>query len=214
MDFQEKLAQSLQLNITYFPERDFGSISQLKHAQRPEIIASVIALFCEKKNIPHLLLIRRSESVLTHKGQYAFPGGKVDHSDRKSTKELTLRATALRETYEEVGIPKGSIKILGPLPPLPTLSTGYWVQPWVGWLQTDAKDALIKIDLKETAWANWVDWSEFQRKENYKIETFQTGKLTFPTHVFQIQEHRIWGATAAMIRNLLDRIKSLDGAPK
>lgn len=72
-----------------------------------------------------LLYIRRAETVFSHKGQVAFPGGMVEPEDP------TLEATALREAQEEVGLPPENVRLLGRMPDYPTVSS-YLVTPVVG----------------------------------------------------------------------------------
>ncbi|NPV86063.1 MAG: CoA pyrophosphatase [Anaerolineae bacterium] len=74
----------------------------------------------------HLLFTRRTEMVNSHKGQVSFPGGLIEPQDNGPI------ATALRETYEEIGIPPEKIKILGQLDDVYTASTGFVITPIVG----------------------------------------------------------------------------------
>lgn len=88
--------------------------------------AVLVPLF-ERDGEVHVLLTRRVAGLRAHGGQVAFPGGKRDPGD------LTLETTALRETEEELGIPRDAVDVLGPLDERVTI-TGYVVTPFVGWL--------------------------------------------------------------------------------
>ncbi|HEY8378460.1 MAG TPA: CoA pyrophosphatase, partial [Nannocystis sp.] len=74
---------------------------------------------------PRLLLIERSNTLRSHPGQLAFPGGKPEEGD------TDLIATALREAWEEVALPPGQVRVLGRLSPVP-VPTGYVIIPYLG----------------------------------------------------------------------------------
>jgi 8-oxo-dGTP pyrophosphatase MutT (NUDIX family) len=157
---------------------------------------------------PQLLLTRRTETVETHKGQYAFPGGALDPEDHE---EQGLITTALRETEEEVGISRRLIKIVGKLPELLT-ATGFLITPVVGVLQKPIEEVALICSPHEIADAFWVPWSVLDSESIYRQESITYGPASdqvFEVHVFQVGDHRIWGATAAMIRDLLDRLRQL-----
>jgi len=86
--------------------------------------AVLIPLLCEGDRW-HLLFIRRTETVQDHKGQVSFPGGAYEPED------AGMEATALRETWEEVGIPPADITLLGKMPVFSTVSS-YAITPVVG----------------------------------------------------------------------------------
>jgi 8-oxo-dGTP pyrophosphatase MutT (NUDIX family) len=97
---------------------------EVKSAENLRRAAVLIPLFCQDGEW-QVLFIRRTESVATHKGQVAFPGGGSEPEDEE------IADTALRETFEEIGIHKDGIRILGRLSELITHS-GYAITPIVG----------------------------------------------------------------------------------
>lgn len=178
------------------------------HAGRP---AAVLILFGQSTGLgkgqtdPLLLLTRRTESVETHKGQYAFPGGTLDAEDHE---ELGLVTTALRETEEEVGIARSQIDVIGKLPDFWT-PTGFMVTPVVGVLSPSVSSIVLRPSPDEIAEAFWVPMSVLAHSETYKQESMEILGARHPIHVYQIDEHRVWGVTAAIIKNLLDRLSAV-----
>jgi len=168
----------------------------------PGIPAAVLILFAWEVGQPHVLLTKRTEFVDTHKGQYAFPGGRVE------TEDPSIVSTALRETEEEVGIPISWVRVLGELPGLGT-PTGYWIIPVVGILNQALARTPLKINAEETEEAFWVSLAELRQEGVYRSEELILGAHTVSVAVYQLGARKIWGATAAMLKNLLDRLANV-----
>ena len=208
--FERKIDSALSLEHEY-EDRAFDFLKGELRA------AAVLVLFgySEKDTAfePYLLLTRRTESVETHKGQIAFPGGVSDPEDFEDQGATT---TALRETEEEVGIPRSEIRVLGRLPRLPTV-TGFDVTPFVGTLKRPVEQVALKPSEGEIAEVFWVPMSVLMHSDTYRREVLTVGGAggaEYPIHVYQVKEHRIWGVTAAIIKNLLDRLGGAAAAPK
>ena len=88
--------------------------------------AAVLVPIFERDGDLHLVYIRRSDDVASHRGQVAFPGGRMDPGDE------TILATALREAHEEVGIEPKTVEVLGALPTATTYTSGIIVSPFAG----------------------------------------------------------------------------------
>ena len=161
----------------------------LEHAEKPKSIS--------------ILLTRRSEALEAHRGQIAFPGGVIDPEDEQAE---GLKTTALRETEEEVGIARDQINVLGKLPELSTM-TGYVITPFVGFLHAPHSEISWKLSDGEIAEAFWIPLSRLRAPDAYCREPI-VGKF-METDVFNIDHFRIWGATAAILKNLLDRLDYL-----
>jgi 8-oxo-dGTP pyrophosphatase MutT (NUDIX family) len=163
---------------------------------------------------PSLLYIRRTESVATHKGQMAFPGGLCEAQDEVLQMEgeglnlCRFAVTALRETEEEVGISRSLVRVLGQMPTLITV-TGYLIQPVVGVLKPYLNEISLILDADEIAEAIWIPLETLLHPDTYRRETIAVGDVRYPIDVFQVNHHRIWGATGSMTKNLLDRLLSL-----
>jgi 8-oxo-dGTP pyrophosphatase MutT (NUDIX family) len=199
-DFEKSLVAATLLSFPYSvsTQRDMPMAQSFS----PKV-ASVLILFGYPG--PCILYTRRTESVETHKGQMAFPGG---HSEPHELDLDGAAITALRETEEEVGIPREKIRVRGQLPPLVT-PTGFLIRPIVGILAVPIEDVILELDEAETAEAIWIPLTTLLGPGTYRREFYPVGKLKFPIDVYQVNQHRIWGATGSMTKNLLDRLEAL-----
>lgn len=195
--FEKRLETALELEVPY----SFGRRPKL-----PGTPAAVLALFSSEGAEPSLLLTRRTETVETHKGQIAFPGGVGDPADEAAGGSV---ATALRETEEELGIPPARVRVLGRLPELWT-TTGFLVTPVVGIVAAAPGDVPLRLNPHEIAEAFWVPLPRLTAPETYRREEFRVGPAAFPIDVFQLGPHRVWGATGSIIKNLLDRLDRVE----
>ena len=195
MDFKRRLTECLKLNVPYNPAFTCKGTS-----------AGVLILFGDyilgdQAGIT-LLLTRRTDTVETHKGQIAFPGGVHDLTDE------SIVATALRETEEEIGISRSLINVLGVLPVFCTI-TGFSITPVIGVLDRPIDELQLKINPHEIAEVIWTPLRVLKDTNTYRQEWYSMGDRRYPIHVFQVGVHRVWGATGSMIRNLLDRVQQV-----
>lgn len=190
MTFEERLRAALALDLPY-PERPKSFVEGVD--------ASVLLIFAPGPRGPELLLTRRTETVEKHKGQMAFPGGVCEKGE-------TAENAALRETQEEVGIDPKILSIQGMLPRLWTV-TGYWVSPLIATTAKAANEIRLVPSPSEIAETIWVPVLDLPAA--YHRETRRVGAVDYPIHVYSVGPHRIWGATGAMIKNLLDRFDRL-----
>ena len=156
-----------------------------------------------------VLITRRSNTLETHRGQYALPGGMRDAESE------TPERNALRETREEVGIPEDGVIAIGALPELWT-PTGFTVTPVVGLLRSPIEEVEIRPSPDEIDLWFWCSVDRFRATGVYSTEprTFvHEGKSrTVPMDVYQVDEHRIWGATGAMLRNFISRLEKVESS--
>jgi 8-oxo-dGTP pyrophosphatase MutT (NUDIX family) len=87
--------------------------------------AAVLVVLYDRHDEPHLLLTKRSDALPSHPGQIALPGGVIDRED------ASARDAALRETQEEVGIPRSALRVVGELDDVPTMVSGFIIRPFV-----------------------------------------------------------------------------------
>lgn len=182
------------------------------HSFRPSLggrPASVLILCArrETRDSIEILITRRTENVETHKGQYALPGGMRDEED------LSDQATALRETEEEMGIRPSDIEVMGALPSLWT-PTGFHVTPVVGLLRVPLEKVAVVPNPEEIDIWFWCPVDQLRDKKNYRVEarsfTHEGKEVTVPVDVYQINDHRIWGVTGAMLKNFLGRLEAVE----
>lgn len=153
------------------------------------------------RDAPTLLLTRRTDTLARHSGQISFPGGRSEPDD------LTPVETALRETFEETGIAPGFVTVAGYLDRY-LIATGFDIQPVVGVV---ADGFALVPDPSEVADTFEVPLSFLLEPANRRRESREIAGRQRSFYAFTYKEHEIWGATAAIIVNLAQR---LDGISK
>lgn len=151
--------------------------------------SAVLMLFLEKNNSPHVVLTVRSDKVSTHKGQVAFPGGSHDESDKD------FLETALRETYEEVGIPQSLIEILGEYDEYISIM-GFHVYVFVGALKDRAEYNICEDEIAELI---EVPFSIFYNEEYTKTERVTYEGNEYDVYYYDYDGSTIWGMTARIL---------------
>jgi 8-oxo-dGTP pyrophosphatase MutT (NUDIX family) len=168
------------------------------------IPAAIIIPFFNIENEAHLLLTLRTDNVEHHKGQVAFPGGAREELDKG------LRDTALRETYEEVGIPPEIVNIIGQLDDFPTI-TNFLVTPYAATIPYPYPYEINKeevAEILEVPLALFLSDKAFEMKEkNYE------GK-TYPVYYYHFKHAVIWGVTGFIINRFIELVFDYNPAPK
>jgi 8-oxo-dGTP pyrophosphatase MutT (NUDIX family) len=143
----------------------------------------------------HMVFTKRTETLTHHKGQVSFPGGSFDPTDGD------LLTTALRESYEEIGIHPEDVTILGRLDDLSTFSTSFTITPFVGCIphpyafRPNPIEVAVVFDVPLSVLADPAVGRSY-------IRTREDG-ATIVDYEFQVSGHVIWGATARIIRHFL-----------
>lgn len=158
--------------------------------------AAVLVPLAERGTELHMLLTERTHTVRDHPGQVAFPGGMAEPED------ADLLATALRESEEEIGLQHDQVDVIGYLPPQAVI-TGYAVLPAVAYYDPDFVPLL---DDREVAAVFEVPLSFLLDQANIERTDLEKNGVMLPTYEYHYAGHRIWGATALMIRQLADII--------
>ncbi len=153
--------------------------------------AVLIPLFCNQGQY-HVLFTERSEEVDFHKGQVCFPGGTREPSDS------SLLQTALRETEEEISLKAEDVEILGEFDDSLTLTSNYVISPFVAFIPHPYP---LKADGREIKEFFSVPLSFLMDETNFKQDSYE----------YEYEGHIIWGATARILRQFIDLLKSESG---
>lgn len=174
---------------------------QPRRLQRPDLPrAAVLIPIYRKEDTPHVILQVRTELVLHHKGQISFPGGAEDPGD------ADLLMTALRETEEEIGLASEDVEIWGQLDDLVTISE-FVVTPYVGAITRPAPypfapSGFEVAELLEVPLPHLLDPASLNR------EPVPWRDRYVPPPSYSYGRHVIWGATARILRQLLELAKA------
>ncbi len=170
------------------------------HGEPPENhkIACVLVLIFQKNGSWHTALIERSTHPADrHAGQISFPGGKIEESDEN------LGQVALRETEEEIGVPRENVEILGSLTNLYIPVSNFLVHPFVGWLRgsTDFSPQPGEVQQILTP-----PLAQFFAPDARKLTEIQlpNGILLSDVPYFEVENHIVWGATAMILNELIE----------
>ena len=141
-----------------------------------------------------VLLTRRTHTVEHHKGQISFPGGAVDEREE-------LLAAALRETFEEVGIPPGEVQILGTLPEVDVTVSRFRVTPFVGAIP---HPYALRPNADEIEEVVRVPLAVFRDPASLRVETLQWEGRSVEVYHYTYETQTIWGATARIMKHFVD----------
>lgn len=165
---------------------------------RPLLGAVLVVLF-ERGGTMHLLLIRRQDDLHYHPGQISLPGGRHQESEE-------LLETALRETDEEVGIDRSRLNVLGRLAPVYIPPSDFVVHPFVAW--HEGKPA-CRQDEREVAEIIEIPVSLLADPDMRGEEVRAQGSARVTVPYFRVGSHKLWGATAMILSELLERLKAV-----
>jgi 8-oxo-dGTP pyrophosphatase MutT (NUDIX family) len=157
--------------------------------------AVLIPLLC-KNGDWHVLVTQRTETVEHHRGQISFPGGACEPQD------ADLEATALRETFEEIGIPPDQIEILGALDDFPTISS-FVVTPFVGVIPHPFAYRLSKQEVDVVV---EVPLAFLRDPSHLRTEQREIDGRVFDVLSWDYGPYTIWGATARILKGLIDLV--------
>lgn len=175
-----------------------GRLALLEEPPRP---AAVLVPLVQRANGLNVLLTQRTAHLYDHAGQISFPGGRVEESDASAT------ATALRETEEEIGLAPHAVDVIGSLPDY-LVASGYQVTPVVGVVENDFT---LRLDEFEVAEVFEVPLTFLMDPANHERRSVVMSGVSRTFYAMPYQGRRryfIWGATAAMLRNLYHFLRS------
>jgi 8-oxo-dGTP pyrophosphatase MutT (NUDIX family) len=163
---------------------------------RGTIAAAVLVPLYLRDGDLHAVFTERRHDLRRHAGEISFPGGRRDPED------ASLMVTALREAQEEIGLDPKAVEILGALQPTPTIATGYAIYPFVALVHPDQTwtpserevAAVIDLPLNDVA-------------AGYARRRLNRRGLVIRTDTYTVHGHVIWGATARIVDDLLERVE-------
>jgi 8-oxo-dGTP pyrophosphatase MutT (NUDIX family) len=162
----------------------------MSDSTRSRTSAAVLVLLKKQETSLEVLLMERSATVKTHQSQVAFPGGGTEPHDENDPVR-----TALRECFEEVGVQPDLVKVLKTLPPLPTLTSGFFVHPVLGELDSEKLHELnLVLDPNEVAHAEWVSLDAL-----FETKRVENGFPVFDWHGLDLKKRKVWGLTAIIL---------------
>jgi 8-oxo-dGTP pyrophosphatase MutT (NUDIX family) len=165
---------------------------------RPSPTAAVLVPLFEERDDVRVVLTRRTETLSSHQGQVAFPGGRVDQAADRS-----LADTARREAHEEIGLDPTSVELLGELETLGAATGGMLVTPFVGALGGRPE---LRLNPAEVDRAFDVALADLLADGVYHQEHWAWEGKERTLHFFELADEIVWGMTARILTELLVRL--------
>ncbi|MGI8802620.1 MAG: NUDIX hydrolase [Solirubrobacteraceae bacterium] len=163
--------------------------------------AGVLVPLFVRHGTVHAVLTLRHDELRHHPGQISFPGGRREESDPD------LIHTALREAHEEIGLDPAAVEILGALQPASTFVTDFAVYPFVGLIAPDQRFTPAPREVESV-----IQLPVPALVHGYARRTLSRGDRSFRTDCYLVDDHLVWGATARILADLLDRLAHVDPA--
>ena len=162
------------------------------------VAAAVLVPLLEVDGETHILFIKRPETMTTHQGEIAFPGGKLDPAV-----DADVRAAALREAHEEIGLDPGIVEIVARLGGVATAASRFMISPFVGFLDRQPE---IVPNPAEVVRVLQVPLSELMDAALYREERWDAFRPDMSVFFFELADETVWGATARILTDLLTRL--------
>jgi 8-oxo-dGTP pyrophosphatase MutT (NUDIX family) len=163
----------------------------------PPVDAAVLLPLYGWPDEPGLVFTERRADLRRHAGEISFPGGRRDDGD------ADLAATALREAHEEIGLEPDAVELGEELPATKTFVTGYRIHPFVGRIPDPGElDLRPNPDEVETV----LTFSLDVLREGYEMRRLIRRGVPIHTPTYEVEGHMIWGATARILGDLLERL--------
>jgi 8-oxo-dGTP pyrophosphatase MutT (NUDIX family) len=178
------MLETIRKNLAAGPQ-----VAQISEDTTP---AAVLLPLLYKEDELHILFTKRTQTVKVHKGQVSFPGGVHDVGDE------SLLATALREAHEEIGLRPEDVEILGSLEPITTVTTGFLIHAFVGFISYPYP---FNPNGREVAEIIMVPFRYLADDSHWSRRFFHGKERPFEAYFISYGGHLIWGATARILKN-------------
>lgn len=182
-----------RFSLSPSPSVDRQLDEPLRKRLRP---AAVLIPIIERPHGLSLILTQRSASLRKHAGQISFPGGRYDQTDGN------LLETALRESEEEIGLPRQQVEVIGRLHDYPVLSY-FMIRPYVAFVSPQQELIAEESEVAEIFEVPLADILDPNNHYAYRIRKFIYDKVYF----IPWQHRNIWGATAGILRELAEQLQ-------
>jgi 8-oxo-dGTP pyrophosphatase MutT (NUDIX family) len=159
--------------------------------------AVLIPLYVEDGGL-HAVFTKRRDDLRRHAGEISFPGGRQDHPDED------LRETALREAEEEIGLRPEDVELIGALAPTGTFVTGYRIHPFVGMVEPGLRWTPQEAEVDQV-----LEFSLTDLVGGHEMQRLLGKGVPIKTPTYTVHDHLVWGATARIVEQLLDRLSPL-----
>ena len=163
----------------------------------PQTDAAVLLPLYGWPDDPGLIFTERRADMRRHAGEISFPGGRMDEGD------ADLAATALREAHEEIGLDPAAVELGESLPTTSTFVTGYRIHPFVGRIP-HPRDLSLEPNPAEVETV--LTFSLEVLRDGYEMRRLVRRGVPIHTATYEVEGHLIWGATARILGDLLERL--------
>jgi 8-oxo-dGTP pyrophosphatase MutT (NUDIX family) len=164
------------------------------------VAAAVLVPLVEFADDVSVVLTKRPETMPSHQGEIAFPGGKHD-----PVLDADIEATARREAQEEIGLDRDDVEIVARLEGISTVASRFVITPFVGFVRGHP---VLTPDPREVVRVFEVPLSELMADGVYREERWDTWKQDLAVHFYELTDETVWGATARILTSLLAHLVS------
>jgi 8-oxo-dGTP pyrophosphatase MutT (NUDIX family) len=198
-----------QLRVRLADPRRPGAPAQTRMAPQPRrsaadpaalVDAAVLLLLYPLDRSPGLVLTRRTDTLAHHRSQVSFPGGRLEAGE-------SVEAAALREAAEELAVDPAAVTVLGRLSALDVAASGHRIHPVAGW--TGGRPAFVPHPGEVAA---VIEARLDALDASVRVETWTHDGLVQRVPFYFVDGHKVWGATAMILSELLALVAEIDPA--